>query len=56
MSETGSELIEQDQEVKLNLPALPDKQTEALMVMIQGATANPQINTDVIKELWEMQK
>lgn len=39
-----------------NLPALPASQSKALMQMIQGAVANPEMKTDVIEKLWEMQK
>ncbi len=54
MSTENQELIETDQ--NSNLPALPEKQTEALMQMIQGAVMHPEIDPGVIERLWEMQK
>lgn len=50
--ELGSELIPAAD----NLPALPANQSKALMMMIQGAALNPDINIDVISKLWELQK
>lgn len=43
----------------VDAPMLPVKQTEALMVMIQGVTSSPNMTEETIKiidRLWEMQK
>lgn len=53
----SAQLAEQEQAG--TLPALPVKQTEALMVMIQGVTSTPSMTEETIKiidRLWEMQK
>lgn len=54
MTETGQELIPAEEQNGL-LPALPEKQTDAIMVMIQSAALNPEA-VQVMEKLWEMQK
>lgn len=56
MPEPGTELITPEEMPKAQLPSLPEKQSDALLVMIQGAIQHPNIDTNVIEKLWEMQK
>lgn len=68
MSDQSQEVQVVDQErqtqlakpdVPVDAPMLPVKQTEALMVMIQGVTSSPNMTEETIKiidRLWEMQK